>query len=188
MKRLIVLIKILLFPLIIQAQEWTERMDSLAKVTESIYNLPHGICQAFALQESAYNHYAIRAEANYIDDEGTYAKNIRSQAAAFVKKKGKPSFFTEVVQRGQSYGLFQVMGQNLRTMGLEEPYLEQGFHLKDQFDYFGKFISQLLKKYNGNVSYVASAYNGGSKAINGGNYTNKGYVSNINRNLNKFTY
>lgn len=179
----------LLFPLLTSGQEWTAKMDSLAKVTESKYNLPHGICQAFALQESNYNKYAVRAEANYLSDTGRYAMNIKKASYKFSKEHNwQPSVLTEIVQRSQSYTMFQIMGSNLRELGLQVPFFEQDLRLKDQFEYFAKFISRLLKKHNGNISYTASEYNGGYGAIRGGNFRNKKYVDNILRNIEKFKY
>lgn len=164
-------------------------MDSLAHVTEKQYNLPHGICRSFALQESNYNQYALRAEASYINADGAYARNIRLAAYAFSKAhKYQPSFLTEVVQRGESYGLYQIMGSNMRDMGFDCPFFAPCIGLEDQFKYFAIFIGRLLKKNNGNVSFVASEYNGGYGAIRGGDFRNKGYVSNILRNLERFKY
>lgn len=187
--RFIILVFLLLFSISSLAQAWTNEMDSLAHLTETKYSLPHGTCRAFALQESNYNQYAIRTEANYLTDGGLYAKNIRKQAVAFsVTHRYQPSILTEIVQRSQSYTLFQIMGTNLRELGLKVSFFQEDLVLQDQFMYFGVFISRLVKKHKGNMEYVASEYNGGSRAIRGGNYTNKGYVKNIMRNLEKFKY
>ena len=173
----------------LSAQTWTARMDSLAKVTECKYDLPHGICQAFALQESNYNPYAVRAEGNYITAGGIYASNIRKQSIVFAKNHNyAPSILTEVVQRGQSWTMWQIMGQNLRDLGFDSPFFAGAMWLKKQFEYFATFIGKLLKKHNGNLSYAASEYNGGFGAIRKGNFRNAGYVKNILRNLKQFAY
>ncbi len=164
-------------------------MDSLAKITETNYNLPHGICRSFALQESNYNQYAIRAEANYIEANGTYARNIRAASYQYAKAHNwQPSFLTEVVQRGESWGLWQIMGSNMRDMGFDCPFFAGCIDLDDQFKYFGIFISKLLKKYNGDISYAAAAYNGGYGAIRNGNFRNASYVNHILANIEKFKY
>lgn len=161
-------------------------MEKFACHTEKEFGLPKGICRAFALQESGYRPFAERVEANYVEKSGTYAKNIRSAAYKFSKERNWiPSFLTEVYNRGKSVTLFQIMGQNMRDMGYNEPFLNY-VSLTDQFHYFGVFVSRLYKKYKGNLGHVASEYNGGSGAVRGGNYRNAPYVSNILKNWRQF--
>lgn len=169
--------------------QWSNEMDSLAKATEKEFSLPHGICRAFALQESNYNQYAIRAEGDYLEADGRYAENIRRDAAKFSRAHGyQPSILTEIVQRSTSWTVFQIMGQNLRDMGFEVPFFASDLVLPDQFKYFGIFIKGLIMEYGGNVAFAASAYNGGRRAVRNGNYTNKKYVQNILDNLKSFSY
>ncbi len=187
MKKL--LLVLILLPLLSLGQTWTTQMDSLAKVTEKTNNLPHGICRAFALQESNYNQYAVRAEGNYIEKDGSYARGIRASAYKFSKDNNwQPSFLTEVVQRGESWTMWQLMGDNLRDLGFSYPFFQQDLSLPDQFKYFSLFISKLLKKNSGNIAYTASEYNGGSGAIRGGNFRNKSYVQHILKNIDNFKY
>lgn len=161
------------------AQTWTKEMQMFAEYTEKQYKLPSGICRAFALQESNYNPFAERVEANYVNEGGTYGKKIRADAYAFAKaRRFQPSFLTEVYNRGKSVTMFQIMGQNLRAMGYDQPFLNY-ISLTDQFHYFGEFVSKLFKKHNGNIGHVASEYNGGAGAVRSGNYRNAGYVRNI---------
>lgn len=190
MKRIFLLIGFLLIMANSFGQNvWTAEMDSLAKQTERKYDLPHGICQAFALQESGYNRYALRAEGSYMTKGGTYAANIRMAATRFaVTHKYQPSILTEVVQRSESWGYFQVMGNNLRDLGLAVPYFQMDLTPSDQFEYFGRFISKLLTKHQGRVDYTASEYNGGANAIREGDFRNKPYVKAILRNMKQFTY
>ncbi len=180
---------LILLPFLSSGTGWSNEMDSLAKITETKYKLPHGICRAFALQESNYNQYATRVESNYISDSTTFARNIRLQAYEFSKRhQWQPSVLTEVVQRGTSYTLFQIMGENLRNMDFQYPFFYEDLALRDQFRYFGTFISTLLIKHQGNVAFAASEYNGGSGAIRGGDFKNPRYVHHILRYLDEFKY
>lgn len=188
MKRIIPIF-LILFSVALHAQTWTPRMDELARTIETEYNLPHGICRAFALQESGYNPYAVRAEGNYINAGGRYASNIRKQSVVFaIAHHYQPSILTEVVQRGQSWTMWQIMGQNLRELGFDSPFFGGEMTLDDQFEYFAAFIGNLLKKHKGNVAYAASEYNGGFGAIRKGNFRNAGYVNNILKYLKQFSY
>ena len=170
--------------------QWTPEMDSLAKVTEENFCLPSGICRAFALQESNYNPNAERVEGNYVTSGGTYAKNIRRSAYAFSINHGwQPSVLTEIYQRGKSVTMFQVMGQNIRDLGYNEPYLNH-ISLPEQFVFFGTFVSKLYKKHKGNMASVASEYNGGYGAVayklRNGVYRNQSYVNSILKYIKRF--
>ncbi len=188
-KHYIYTIIFILFSITSLGQIWTTQMDSLAKLTEQRDSLPHGICRAFALQESNYNQYATRAEGNYIEDNGSYAKNIRIQSLNFSREhQYQPSVLTEIVQRGQSWTMWQIMGSNLRDMGFKYRYFQEDLSLPDQFKYFSTFISKLLKKHQYNIAYTASEYNGGQGAIRNGDFRNKSYVDHILKNLEKFKY
>jgi hypothetical protein len=181
---------ILLFASSVYSQTWTPEMQKFADYTEKRYNLPKGTCRVFALKESNYNQYAERVEANYVEKTGTYAANIRRDAYKFSKEHNwQPSVLTEIYQRGKSPGMFQVMGQNLRDMGYNEPYMSR-FSLTDQFEYFGIFISRLFKKHNGNFRAVAAEYNGGYGAVlykvKHGRYRNQDYVDKIEKYYNLY--
>jgi hypothetical protein len=170
--------------------QWTPEMEQFASYTEKQYELPKGLCRAFALKESNYQPFAERVEANYVEKTGTYAKNIRAAAYKFARERHwQPSFLTEVYNRGKSITLFQIMGQNMRDMGYSQPYLNY-VSLNDQFDYFGKFIQPLVKKHKGNIAAVASEYNGGYGAVKykatHGVYRNQAYVDGLLRNLQRF--
>lgn len=167
---------------------WTPTMEKFARSAEREYDLPTGICRAFALQESGYNPIAERVEANYVEKTGTYAARVRADAYKFAKARNwQPSVLTEIYQRGKSVTLFQIMGVNMRDMGYDEPFLNH-VALTDQFKYFGIFVSRLLKKHKGNLGFAASEYNGGGGAVRGGNYRNPEYVKNILRYRQRFAY
>lgn len=169
-------------------KEWTATMEKLARSTERDYELPTGICRAFALQESGYNPRAERVEANYVEKTGTYAAKVRADAYKFAKVHNwQPSFLTEVYQRGKSVTLYQIMGINMRDMGYDEPFLNY-IPLTDQFKYFAIFVSRLLKKHKNNLGYAASEYNGGGGAVRGGNFRNPEYVASILRYRARFAY
>lgn len=173
------------------AQTWTPEMQKFACHTEKTYGLPSGMCRAFALQESNYQPFAERVEANYVEKSGTYAAKIRATAYAFAKAHNwQPSFLTEVYQMGKSVTLFQIMGVNMRAMGYDAPFMNY-VSLTDQFEYFGKFVRPLLKKHNGNIASVASEYNGGYGAVayksKHGRYRNQSYVDKILKYIAKFS-
>ena len=173
------------------AQTWTPEMEKFARHTEKEFGLPSGTCRAFALQESNYQPFAERVEANYVEKTGTYAAKIRSAAYAFAKAHNwQPSFLTEVYQMGKSVTLFQIMGVNMRDMGYDAPFMNY-VALTDQFHYFGIFVSRLHRKHKGNFASVASEYNGGYGAVaykaKHGRYRNQPYVDNILRYQKRFS-
>lgn len=173
------------------AQNWTPEMEKFACHTEKEYGLPSGMCRAFALQESNYQPFAERVEANYVEKTGTYAAKIRAIAYKFAKAHNwQPSFLTEVYQMGKSVTMYQIMGVNMRAMGYSAPFMNY-VALTDQFEYFGRFVKPLLKKHNGNIASVASEYNGGYGAVaykaKHGRYRNQSYVDKILRYIEKFS-
>jgi hypothetical protein len=157
-------------------------MDSLAKATESKYGLPHGTCRAFALQESNYNASATRVETGYFNTGSRYYANIVRDASQFADKYGCDEI-TERAYRSISFGCFQVMGENLRSLGYAEITLPKFTKdLPAQFEYFGKFVAPLWNKYH-SLAKVASVYNTGSP-----NKTGRQYVKNVCRYQKKFNY
>lgn len=160
---------------------WTSRMDTLAHKTEAEFVLPHGTCQAFALQESNYDTLAVRVEVGYFNDGSRYWKKISSDSKTFLDSMGyQEPLYNERSQRSISTGLFQIMGENIRIMG----YLKEFIYLsiEEQFHYFGTFVAPLFKKYR-SLARVASAYNSGSP-----NQSSGRYAKNIVRYRKQFSY
>jgi len=157
-------------------------MDNLARQTECKYSLPHGTCRAFALQESNYDSNASRVETGYFNEGSRYFKNIAAESVQFLSEN--PGFTIPLVversQRSISHGMYQIMGQNYRAMGYSKEFIDPT--LEEQFEYFGKFVSNLFKRYK-TLPRVASAYNTGSP-----DKTYRQYVKNILNYQQKFSY
>lgn len=184
MKGLFIFIAVLLFlPVMAMSATWTEQMQRLATQTESKYNLPAGSCYAFAKQESGFNPYATRFETHYGLGGGRYARMVRSHATEWSRIwHGTPSMWTETVDCGKSWGIFQIMGINLRNLGYDGQYMNEILSddgLAEQFEYFGRFVRDLRKRFPRLTDWIA-AYNAGSpRRTRSGAYINQGYVNNI---------
>lgn len=155
-------------------------MQHMADSCEAIYQLPPGSYWVFSKKESNHKPHAVRVEANYVNANGLYAKIIRKAASNYrLKHNGMPSYLTEITQRGTSVSQFQIMFHNLREMGFDETYAAD-LTLEQSFEYFGKFLSNLRKRYPDNWDWVA-AYNAGSprRSKKTGEYINKEYVMDI---------
>jgi hypothetical protein len=167
------------------AGQWTEKMDSLAKVTEAKYDLPPGTCKAFSLQESNHQRYAERVEANYVMGNRSYARRVRYEALAFSKANGGlPSYLTEVYQRGKSVTQFQIMGINVRALGYKGKYLSE-IRLHEAFELFGRFVVGLKRRWPDRSDWIA-AYNAGSPRKKNGRYVNQSYVQCVLRYIKQF--
>ena len=131
----------------IEASRWIPYLDSLAKATESRYGLTVGLCRAISWKESKHDSTATRAEGNYTILKTRMAGIIRIRSLKFSKRHGGiPSFLTEVFQEGSSHTRFQIMGVNLRSLGVNALYLSR---ISDStaFDCFGKFMAPLINRY-----------------------------------------
>lgn len=104
-----------------------------------------------------------------------YYAGIVRDASEFADTFGVDEI-TERAYRSISWTRFQLMGQNLRAIGYTEVAISKIARNDSlQFEYFGKFVSGLFKKYH-TLARVASAYNTGSP-----NKTYRPYVKNILR-------
>lgn len=85
--------------------------------------------------------------------------------------------FEESVQE-YSYGLMQVLWTTALEMGFtgERKDLLQA---SPNIFWGSKYLSQQLRRYNGNVSSAVAAYNAGSVFMEGGKYVNQGYVDKV---------
>lgn len=140
---------------------WTDEMDSLARQIESEYKFPHGICHAFAARESyQYDAESFRTEANYVESNSAMALRVKAQARQFAKQHGGiPSYLSELYQLGTSWGLFQMMGINLRRFGCNTLFLHS-IDLREQFELFAKMFQDNLKRFK-TVRNAVSAWNHG---------------------------
>ncbi len=161
-----------MLPALASAQ-WGHREDSLARATETRFALPHGVCHAFSRQESSDRASAVRVETGYFNVGSRYYLGIVRDASDFADKYGVDEI-TERAYRSISFTRFQLMGQNLRAMGYNEPIMPLiARNDSAQFEYFGKFLSGLFKRYK-TLARVASAYNTGNP-----NKTYRPYVKHI---------
>jgi hypothetical protein len=153
----------------LQAKQWTAAMDSLATQTENTYSLPHGICRSFALQESGYDSTATRIESTYFNQGSKTDIMITNYAAHFLNSH--PEFDNtltlEKAQLSISFGLFQILGINYRALGYDKENINPT--LKEQFDYFGKFVQKEWQKIK-NVGKLASWFNSGTVKNNNSRY------------------
>lgn len=171
----------LLLPSLAHAGAWTSQMDMLARSTETRYHLPHGTCRAFALQESGYSPQAYRVETGYFNQGSRYYRKVVASSQLFAESHAGSDPVTEQAYESISFGMFQLMGFNLRSLGCQRIVLTQ-ISLDEQFEYFGRFVSPLFKRY-GSLARVASAYNTGSP-----NKTGRQYVKNVCRYQRLYSY
>jgi hypothetical protein len=155
-----------------RAQEgdaWTAWDDSLADRIECANGFPKATLQTFAYKESGYNAEAWRFEIAYSDKTGSYYQKIRARAYAYCKSRGfngKPSVDTEIAQRGISWGMFQILGDNLRECGLKKPFMST-LTRSESFEYFAKFFAPIWNKHK-NFLLACVEYNGGAAAVTRG--------------------
>lgn len=163
-------------------------MDSLARKTECEFKLPRGTCRAFAYVESSFNPHAAREESHYFNVGSKYYKQVQDSSIAFLLRHPEHDIPVnlEKAQRSISHGLFQCMGQLLRSLGYDKEYID--LTIAEQFYYFGLYTSQNKKRWHKTSDWVA-AYNAGSpKKKPSGEYKNQGYVNKIRKAARKFGY
>lgn len=154
----------------VEVSRWNGRMDSLARWVEEQNGFPRGMARAFALQESTYDSNAVRVEVGYFNDGSRYWKKIADDSRAYLGDTANHALIPlsiERSQRSESFGLFQIMGQNYRVMGYAKEFIQPT--LQEQFEYFGKFVAPLWKKYH-SLAIVASVYNSGQPTHASGSY------------------
>jgi soluble lytic murein transglycosylase-like protein len=114
-------------------------------------------------KESNFNTWAIRFEPNY---KWLY------QPGDFAQRLGL-TLTTETVQQKTSWGAMQVMGAVARELGFFGKYLSVLCIPEIGTKYGCLYLNNLLKKYDGDISAVLAAYNGGGGAVKAdGQHTN----------------
>jgi len=164
-------------------KKWISKMDSLAHITETKWGLLHGTCRAFSLQESGYDTNAVRIETGYFNVGSKYANTISIQSQLWIdtnSNRWKIPISIERSQRSESFGLFQIMGENYRVLGYNANYIQPT--MEEQFEYFGKFVGPEWKKLN-NLAKLASFFNTGNP-----NRTGRSYDKNVVKYQKKFSY
>lgn len=95
----------------------------------------------------------------------------------YMKKKGIE--FKEKIMQSISYGLMQIMGSTARMYGFKGEY-EELLDPEVNIRIGAKILKDLIKKYNGELKYVISAYNCGNcwkEYQEGKNPRNMNYVN-----------
>jgi hypothetical protein len=152
-----------------QADAWTRSDDSIADRIECANGFPEATLQTFAYKESGYDAEAWRFEIAYSDKTGSYYQKIRARAYAFCKARGfngRPSVDTEIAQRGISWGMFQMLGDNLRETGCKRLFMS-GLTRAESFEFFALFFDKIWQKRK-NFHLACVEYNGGAAAVTRG--------------------
>jgi hypothetical protein len=155
----------------VRAQTWTPADDSAARVAEAKHKIPRGILQALASRESGFEHEAFRVEISYTQQGGTYFTLIKTRARAFCRARnwsGKPSVETEITQRGSSWLMYQIIGDNIREVcKIDLPFLTMITRARSH-DVAATFFRHYFVEQNCNLHHALVAYNGGPKAVTRG--------------------
>lgn len=147
-----------------------KEIDSVAK----LHNLPPALLAAFIQEESAYKTWAVRTEPHY-----KQKKVVLDGARAWSRNHGGiPTFYTELDNRSQSFGLMQVMGQTARENGYKERYLTTLCDPFNGIEQGARVLKQKLAKYGDTLSMI-SAYNQGNNRKSGGRFINARYVNRV---------
>lgn len=182
--------------LALEKSRWTKEVDIVARNTEAIYNLPHGLARAMSWRETKHiprGPLSERVEVHYFNLGESEHKRIHDSAVKWCARNmwRKPPFMDSITflyfersSRATSFSRFQFMGQTLRDLGYDSLFVA-GIGEADAFKMWGVYVSLELKR-RGSLQHAIAAYNGGNKAIRAyhktGRYSNQGYVDEINRN------
>lgn len=148
------------------------------------YNIPPALLTAFVQKESAFSKWAGRVELHYKKKQVV----IREAKAWSKKKKGIPTFNTELDDRSRSYGLGQIMGQSAREQGYDSTFLATLYEPEINLTEVCKKIRSLFDRYGTDTLSVISAYNQGNNRKKGGVVENIGYCYDVIKYWEKYDW
>ncbi len=121
-------------------------------------SLPPALIAAVIQEESRFNPWATRAEAQYLR-----SRSVRRESARFARQhRLGPTAYTELLDRSRSYGLMQVMGETAREQGFTAPFLAELYVPANAIAHGAKLLAQLLRRYHNDTLSAISAYNQGT--------------------------
>lgn len=136
-----------------------QRSSMLPPATGPLWNTSSGAASA---QVSGRNDGLTATEAvPYSDLIASMAKKYNvspSLVAAVVRAES--GFDPKAVSKAGAKGLMQLMDDTARTLGVTDP-----FNPNQNIDGGTRFLSGLLKRYNGNTTLALAAYNAGEGAV-----------------------
>ncbi len=187
----------------IEKARWTHEVDIIARNTEAIAKLPHGLARAMSWRESKHiprGPRSERVEFRYFNLGEKDHKRIHDSAVKWCARNmcRKPWFMDSIAflyfersQRATSFCRFQFMGQTLRDLGYDSLFVASIGEV-DAFRYWAKYVNIEAKRYGGNFRHAYAAYNGGGNKIKNfrktGRYGNDNYVNEIDRNQKYWSY
>ena len=163
-------------------------------------NIPLEFLRAIAVVESNNDPFAIRFERNYRwlwqNSTNKPFRRVSSQQAAtagapddFSRPPHKWGWYssadTEWTGQKTSWGYFQVMGANLRSIGYTKPFTELCCDAELSVRFAATFISKLHTRFYARHGWagIAAAYNAGRPRYLEGTkiYTNQVYVNRVSK-------
>ena len=138
---------------------YTGRTSSSAQNFADIYNTILGLNSVQQESAAAENTAAIRTGSTSMDAIFEEAANLYDVPLNLLKAMGKAEsgFDANAVSPAGAQGVMQLMPATARSLGVEDP-----FDARSNIMGGAKYISQQLKKYNGNIDLALAAYNAGS--------------------------
>lgn len=138
---------------------YTGRTASSTQNFADIYNTILGLNSVQQESAAAENTAAIRTGSTSMDAIFEEAANLYDVPLNLLKAMGKAEsgFDANAVSPAGAQGVMQLMPATARSLGVEDP-----FDARSNIMGGAKYISQQLKKYNGNIDLALAAYNAGS--------------------------
>ena len=137
---------------------YTGRTSSTGQSFADIYNTIMGL-NAVQDTKAAQNISSIQTGSTSMDAIFEEAANLYDVPLNLLKAMGKAEsgFDADAVSPAGAQGVMQLMPATARALGVEDP-----FDARSNIMGGAKYISQQLKKYNGNIDLALAAYNAGS--------------------------
>jgi soluble lytic murein transglycosylase-like protein len=130
---------------------------------------PAGIeAKVFTARSSSFSIYKMEPGPRRALYPGKYRSVIQAASSKYGVEKSliqavihaESAFKVQAVSPKGALGLMQIMPSNLRKLGVKDPFsVHQNIHGGT------KLLSQLIRKYGGDLRYVLAAYNAGEAAV-----------------------